>query len=241
MSSEPTPASEIESQPHPPEKPPPPTKPMTQTERSALLKVVKGRIKVYRSQMKVRETEIRDMIQTRIVEETEEARKVAEEEAAEFSKRYAELMDDAKRFVIQKIELGVAPGSFEQRTDYVRSKSGPGRYDFEYEEVVKTEVRPGELLPNLHGWTEEWHRAIASRNRWVPANVKQRVDDEYAKLAREKGYADNGLVEREQGIEEEILLTALESGTARQYLDGLPSVESLMPLPTAEELKQIEA
>lgn len=76
---------------------------------------------------------------------------------------------------------------------------------------------------------------------WRIAKLERRIRNEVAKLTAEADIGRLALREQEQKLLERVFVDTLESGEAEAIFTDIPEVDTLLPLPTEQELKALTA
>lgn len=76
---------------------------------------------------------------------------------------------------------------------------------------------------------------------WDTADIRTKIDEGIAKLKSEKGFAGLDLRSQELGLLEHLSIDALQSDEARSFLEEVPTVDKLLPLPEAAKVKALAA
>ena len=74
-----------------------------------------------------------------------------------------------------------------------------------------------------------------------PKDLAKQVDAEIFEMMRETGAAAFSIDVEEIRILEELTVGQLETDAAREFLDKIPSVDQLLPLPAGAKRKEISA
>lgn len=192
---------------------------MKQTERNALVKVLKNRFEILRKQGRRLRDDLKRAIYERTIEENERAIQAAKRDMAKIQERAKKLEEDARAVVVKHREKGLRLGSSELRRPWHRDARTP---DELYVELNDIEGSPVE---------------IKVYNNWYPDGVDQRVERELANLEREHDMGQIALAKKESALIEEVLLGGIEdSVTAQEFLDKVPTLDIL---PSPEQVRQL--
>lgn len=192
---------------------------MNQTERNALVKVVRSRFEVMRKHAKQRRDELRDAIFERIVAENESKIEAARRDMGEIEARARKLEDDAEAVIKKHQRKGVKLGTAKMISAYT---------DHGYKETERTVSTSGYLLTGFN-----------IPNAWYIADIANQVEREFRRLEREYGLGEVAMARREQELTEEIILGGVNPEASQDFLERVPTLNAL---PTVEDaVKRLNA
>lgn len=102
-------------------------------------------------------------------------------------------------------------------------------------------AKQGIAANNGWGLTSTRERTKHLLEDWETADLRTKIDNGVAKLKNEKGFAGLDLRSQELGLLEHLSIDALQSDEARGFLEGVPTVDKLLPLPEAAKVKALAA
>jgi hypothetical protein len=128
--------------------------------------------------------------------------------------------------------------SFDQDETWKQSTEAAGKVVAKANKEIAARCKelgiPAEFAPSLEfGWRERGQNAVASRRaelrRMATSRIKSIQAETFTKIERMSLTAQT-----------EVIANGLESDTARQFLDNMPSLESLMPSLDVAEIKRLQ-
>lgn len=196
-----------------------PVKPMAQTERRALAKIIDARFKVLQSELDTRREQIEDATRDRLIQEAQDACAEAKRRMQPLIDRARELEDDIRTFVDEcRAELGVEPGEVQTYNEFVTvSKT---------RRVIKT--------------SQHKPITVSVSSAFAPLNIESRINAELRRLLTERNQGGRSLDYVRLDLHEELLLGAVQSDAAKAFLDRIPALDSILP-PVAEVTHELES
>lgn len=200
---------------------------MNATERRALAKIIDQRFEILHNEIDQREEEIGEVIRKRIVADATRVEKEAQDRWAPIVKRAEALREEALDMLEAiRDDLGMAPGTVkvERQTRFV-----------DEDVPLRRGQRPKTMeLQRAHQYSSEG-LTVHAGNKFAPAKqVEAQVKEELRKLGIDARKGRRSLEKRRLGLQEDLLLSAIESTDAKAFLEKIPTIEQLMPMPALE-------
>jgi hypothetical protein len=186
---------------------------MNSTERRALAKIIDQRFKALQAELDTRREQVEEEIRDRLIAESTRACAAAEKRMLKLVNRAKALQADVLAEVEAIAETGVIPGEIHTFHRYNPKKSA-----FVGPQVIETHA----VDPLTFDVT----------NAWAPVNLEEQIAAEIRRLVVERGQGGRSLDAIRLDLQEKLLLGDVQSDEARAFLDEIPTVDVLLPMPT---------
>lgn len=203
-------------------------KPMSKTERSELRRLLRLEKKQVTDELIAREKTIKDEIRERILTDIAKDAEAAEKEEAKLIAKAAKLKAEVDDFYARVENDGLSPGEINVQLWAQRKTDAPRVHTYESgrERLTITLPKPR--------WDSE-----SRKLSFVPSDLGRRVQEEFANLTEERWNVQRVVEGEFLELEKELAIGALESGSAKQFLDRIPSAERLLPAPNGNGRKAL--
>lgn len=189
---------------------------ITKAERSALAKLVEQRFKVLQIELDNRRDQLAEQIRDRLVAESEAQCAKAAKRLEKFAKR-AEVLAEQVKAEAEAItaELGVVPGEVTTHREWAYTDASH-KGTREVLRVKTYRYSPVELTV---------------RTKFAPVNLEQTIEREIKRLTQQRVLGGRSLDSIRLDLQEQLLLGEVQGDDAKAFLEKVPTIDALLPLP----------
>lgn len=191
---------------------------ITKAERSALAKLVEQRFKVLQIELDNRRDQLAEQIRDRLVAESEAQCAKAAKRLEKFAKR-AEALAEQVKAEAEAItaELGVVPGEVTTYREWA----------YPYTDASHKGTREV-LRVKTHRYSPV---ELTVRTKFAPVNLEQTIEREIKRLTQQRVLGGRSLDSIRLDLQEQLLLGEVQGDDAKAFLEKVPTIDALLPLP----------
>jgi hypothetical protein len=169
--------------------------------------------------------------------ERDELRRIVKHRFKLLDEQVAQREAEIRQLIRDRIEAEYADAVAEVEAELAAINCEADVLERRGRKIAAAARRKGVVIGYGGGTAEPVEVSVASPSR--AANVDARVNREMEALRRESGLARTNLSLRELDLLERLAIGALESDEAKEFMESIPTVDGLLPMP--EPLRQLKA